>query len=81
MVPSESLLAEPFNVTVAPEVTLWAAPAFAVGAAFAPPLLLLLLLLLLLPPPPLLQALSKTVTMPARVRPILVWRMQPYTQE
>ena len=35
MLPSGSLLAVPFSVTVAPELTVWLAPAFAVGATFA----------------------------------------------
>ena len=34
MLPSGSLLAEPFKVTVIPEVAVWFDPAFAVGATF-----------------------------------------------
>ena len=35
MLPSGSLLAVPFNVTVTPEVTVWFDPAFAIGATLA----------------------------------------------
>ena len=80
MVPSESLLAVPLSVTVVPEVTVWLAPAFAVGTTFAVPPLLLLLLLLL-PPPPLLHATSNRAAMPASVRPGVEWRIPSYTGE
>ena len=66
MLPSLSLLAEPFNVTVTPEVTVWFEPALAMGVMLAVPPLLLLLLLLPPPPP---HAVSSRAAMPARVRP------------
>ena len=72
MVPSGSLLAVPFSVTVTPEVTVWFEPALAIGAVLVlPPLLLLLLLL----PPPPPQAVSNTAEMLARVRPSVYLRI------
>ena len=71
-----SLLAEPFKVTAAPEATVWAVPAFAVGGVlFAPPLLELPL-----PPPPLLQPQSTRAAMAARARPWMKGRMASYTR-
>src|SRR6187402_1683083 len=75
MVPSESLLAVPFSVTVAPEATVWFEPALATGAMFAAPPLLLLLLL----PPPPPHAVRRRVAMPARARPGVYLRMSLYT--
>jgi hypothetical protein len=37
MVPSESVLPVPLSVTMNPELTVWAVPALATGAALAPP--------------------------------------------
>src|SRR6187455_381197 len=76
MVPSGSLLAVPFRVTVTPEVTVWFEPALAMGAVLVlPPLLLLLLLL----PPPPPHAVSRRAAMPARARPGVYLRIPLYT--
>ena len=64
MLPSGSLLAVPFSVTVTPEVTVWFEPALAIGVTLTPPPLLLVL-----PVPPPLHAVSNRAAMLARVRP------------
>lgn len=73
MLPSGSLLAEPFSMTVAPELMLCAAPALAVGGVLVvpPPLLL--------PPGPLLHAQSRKAAKPASAKPCVRERMASYT--
>ena len=75
MVPSGSLLAEPFSVTTSPELTACAGPALAVGDKLVlPPLLLLPE-----PPPPPPQPQSSSAATPANAKPSLKWRMVSYT--
>src|SRR5829696_8297774 len=69
MVPSGSLLPVPFSVTVTPETTVWATPAFAMGGVLLVP-----------PPPPLLppvppHAASVRAAITAKVRPGACWRI------
>src|SRR5690349_2103951 len=75
MVPSASLLRVPLSVTVAPALTVCAAPALATGGVLGvvPPLLLLP------PPPPPPQATRNSAAMPASVRPGVIWRIPSYT--